>query len=260
MAHLVRHPRLQPFPPALGHFGLGSAYEPIKLLGRGGTGQTWLCRESDSGMLYALKMQSRPIPKNTVRLAYNEVTITASTAVASVHATHIREAILTPSHLVLVLDFEAGGSAAEFVAQQIPRVGRSDLIVDEDFARYAFKQLVLGMEHLHDNHVAHRDIKLDNTLLDGEKVPTIKLCDFQFAKYWGAPRLTRTKTHLGTAVYMSPELIENRSTHEAYDPVCKGGGCSDGMGRWHEAGCVTTTADSSIYISTSAACGTTGVH
>lgn len=39
---------------------------------------------------------------------------------------------------------------------QIPRVSRHDLIVDEDFARFAFKQLVLGLEHLHDNHVAHR--------------------------------------------------------------------------------------------------------
>jgi hypothetical protein len=41
----------------------------------------------------------------------------------------------------------------------------------------------------------------------------------QFAKYWGAPTLTRMKTHLGTAVYMSPELIENRQTHAQYDPV-----------------------------------------
>ena len=50
--------------------------------------------------------------------------IQASTCVSSVHSTHIREALLTPTHLALVLDFEAGGSAAEFVAQQVRGAGR----------------------------------------------------------------------------------------------------------------------------------------
>lgn len=45
MKHLVRHPRIQPFEQlAAGQFGLDSVYQPIRLLGRGGTGQTWLCR------------------------------------------------------------------------------------------------------------------------------------------------------------------------------------------------------------------------
>lgn len=51
----------------------------------------------------------------------------------------------------------------------------------------------------------HRDIKLDNTLLDGQLPPTVKLCDFQFSKYWGRPQLTRMKTHLGTAVSDGPD-------------------------------------------------------
>jgi hypothetical protein len=31
-----------------------------------------------------------------------------------------------------------------------------------------------------------RDLKLDNTLLDGHDPPRLKLCDFGFAKGWGA--------------------------------------------------------------------------
>lgn len=50
--------------------------------------------------------------------------IQASTCVSSVHSTHIREALLTPTHLALVLDYEAGGSVAEFVAKQVLRAGR----------------------------------------------------------------------------------------------------------------------------------------
>ena len=38
---------------------------------------------------------------------------------------------------------------------------------------------------MHAHHVAHRDLKLDNTLLDDSKPPLIKICDFGFAKEWG---------------------------------------------------------------------------
>ncbi len=35
-----------------------------------------------------------------------------------------------------------------------------------------------------------RDVKLDNTLLDGEQLPTVKLCDFQVgAINWGVDRM-----------------------------------------------------------------------
>ena len=33
-------------------------------------------------------------------------------------------------------------------------------------------------------HIAHRDLKLDNTLLDSSDPPRLKLCDFGFAKTW----------------------------------------------------------------------------
>ena len=149
MAHLIRHPRLQPFHPIggrcahcslsvplpscltvtpatrlrscarAGHFGLEEAYQPLQLLGRGGTGQTWLCREVVSGRKYAVKLQQRPLPRTAVRLAYNEIVIQASVCVSSVLLSHIREVALTPSHLAMVLELEAGGSAAEAVAAQV---------------------------------------------------------------------------------------------------------------------------------------------
>ena len=43
--------------------------------------------------------------------------------------------------------------------------------------------------------VACRDLKLDNTLLDGHYPPTIKICDFGFAKGWTAD--SNMYTHIG---------------------------------------------------------------
>lgn len=58
---LCTHPTVSYLPAnrsvaAGGQFGLGDAYIPVKLLGRGGTGQTWLCREAATNNVYAVKV------------------------------------------------------------------------------------------------------------------------------------------------------------------------------------------------------------
>jgi serine/threonine protein kinase len=119
----VRHPRLVPFSAAAAGFGLETAYEPLSLLGRGGSGQVWLARERATGHLRALKLHQRPIPRASVRLAFNEVEVGAGVCASNVFLVHLVEAVLTPSHLALVLEYEAGGSLAELVARQV-RVAR----------------------------------------------------------------------------------------------------------------------------------------
>ena len=46
----------------------------------------------------------------------------------------------------------------------------------EDETKYIFKNIALGVAHCHCRSVLHRDIKLDNILLDGEG--GVKICDF----------------------------------------------------------------------------------
>jgi hypothetical protein len=55
-----------------------------------------------------------------------------------------------------------------------------------------------------------RDLKLDNTLLEACIVglPRIKICDFGFAKRWGAAG-DQMHTAIGTPVYMSPQVCSD---------------------------------------------------
>lgn len=62
----------------------------------------------------------------------------------------------------------------------------------------------------------HRDLKLDNTLLDVSNPPYIKICDFGFAKSWGKPEDANTNTIIGTPVYMSPEVLSTSMSGKAY--------------------------------------------
>jgi serine/threonine protein kinase len=51
----------------------------------------------------------------------------------------------------------------------------------EDLSRYYFLQLLSAIEYLHaDQKIIHRDLKLENILVDGQF--NLRLCDFTLAK------------------------------------------------------------------------------
>ncbi|EFJ47716.1 hypothetical protein VOLCADRAFT_33220, partial [Volvox carteri f. nagariensis] len=73
-----------------------------------------------------------------------------------------------------------------------------------DEARYFFRLLISAVEYLHSSHVAHRDLKMCNVVLTQRRPPTLKLCDFGFAKGWDESSMMNTR--IGTPVYMSPQV------------------------------------------------------
>lgn len=76
----------------------------------------------------------------------------------------------------------------------------------EQLARYFFKQLLSSVEYCHRRMIAHRDLKLENLLLDQDF--NIKLADFGFAaQLEGHNGNGLLKTKLGTYGYRAPEII-----------------------------------------------------
>ena len=53
-------------------------------------------------------------------------------------------------------------------------------IVRETTARRIFKQVAEGVAYLHHNNIIHRDLKLDNILVE-ESTRMVKLIDFGFS-------------------------------------------------------------------------------
>ncbi|KAF3597784.1 hypothetical protein DY000_02027849 [Brassica cretica] len=49
-----------------------------------------------------------------------------------------------------------------------------------------------------EKQVCHRDLKLENTLLDGSPAPRLKICDFGYSK---------PKSTVGTPAYIAPEVL-----------------------------------------------------
>jgi serine/threonine-protein kinase SRK2 len=64
------------------------------------------------------------------------------------------------------------------------------------------------VEYLHAMRVVHRDLKLENLLVDlSLDAPRLKICDFGYSKSVGdGPQDSQPKTRIGTAAYISPEV------------------------------------------------------
>ena len=113
------------------------------------------------------------------------------------------------------MEYASGGSLTSYVADKWQKAQAMGLFLSEDEARYFFKQFLSAVKYCHGHLVAHRDLKLDNTLLDSSNPPVIKICDFGFAKTWSEE--ANMFTQIGTPVYMSPEVINNKNGQKGYD-------------------------------------------
>ena len=76
----------------------------------------------------------------------------------------------------------------------------------EDISIYLFKQIIEGINYLHNKNLCHRDIKLDNILLD--KNYNIKIIDFEFCEKIKNENNEKIKMNekVGTESYMAPEM------------------------------------------------------
>lgn len=102
----------------------------------------------------------------------------------------------------MILEFAENGD----VLRYIQRNGA----IKDIIARSWTRQICEAVRYLHEQNITHRDLKLENLLLDGTH--TIKICDFGFVKEDCMRDLSRT--YCGSKSYAAPEILKG----EPYDP------------------------------------------
>ncbi|GAB2282563.1 Serine/threonine-protein kinase srk2i [Dionaea muscipula] len=171
-------------------------YDFVRDIGSGNFGVARLMRDKVSKELVAVKYIERgdKIDENVRREIVNHRSLRHPNII------RFKEVILTPTHLAIVMEYASGGELFE----RICNAGR----FSEDEARFFFQQLISGVSYCHAMQVCHRDLKLENTLLDGSPAPRLKICDFGYSKssvYHSQPKST-----VGTPAYIAPEVLPTK--------------------------------------------------
>ncbi|XP_072471812.1 myosin-IIIb [Notamacropus eugenii] len=116
--------------------------------------------------------------------------------------------------LWLVLELCNGGSVSDLV-KGLLKCGQR---LDEDVISYILYGALLGLQHLHNNRIIHRDVKGNNILLTTEG--GVKLVDFGVSAQLTSTRLRRN-TSVGTPFWMAPEVIACEQQYDySYDARC----------------------------------------
>jgi serine/threonine protein kinase len=108
------------------------------------------------------------------------------------------EIIDTTKYVILVMEYVGGGSLHGYLK------ARSNRRLDEKEAKRVFKQILEGIKYCHSRCITHRDIKLENILLDDNN--NIKIIDFGFSTC--IPNDKKIKIFCGTPSYMAPEIVQ----------------------------------------------------
>ena len=114
------------------------------------------------------------------------------------HVIQLYEVIATENHIWLVTELCSGGELFDYLVEK----GR----VSEPESRIIFGQLCLAVAYVHSKGILHRDLKLENVLLD-ERC-RVKLGDFGFTREY--ERGTLLETFCGTTGYASPEMLQGK--------------------------------------------------
>lgn len=187
---------------SLDHYAVG------KLIGKGAFGKVNVGVHKLTEELTAMKLceRKRIVEVQAKKCLMQEVSVLKR---LNGHPNIIQlfEVIETSSYVVLVMEFASGGDLLRFVRQRRR--------LEESYARGLFKQLFDGVAHIHGLGVVHRDIKLENLLLDS--FCCLKIADFGVAATVSAGQ--RLHEHCGTPSYMAPEIFAESGSGYEGPPV-----------------------------------------
>jgi len=125
------------------------------------------------------------------------------------------------SHQFIVKYYTGGYSKKEKKYYIVTELCQSDLYtffkktadpstkrLDEHTCALLFHDICMGIKHLHDNDIIHRDIKMQNILIDDKY--NIRIIDFGTSKKLESDDLSTT-TYTGTRAYMPYEVLLSAS-------------------------------------------------
>ncbi|KAI4727857.1 Pkinase-domain-containing protein [Aureobasidium sp. EXF-10728] len=178
----------------------GGAVDPETLytkqacIGGGSFGKVYKGVEKRTGQAVAIKVIDVENAEDEVDDIIQEISILSG--LNSPYTTKYYGSYLKGSDLWIIMEYCSGGSCGNLM-----RPGS----IPEDYIIIIIRELLMGLEYLHNDNKLHRDIKAANILLGSNG--QVKLADFGVSGQLSAT-MTKKNTFVGTPFWMAPEVIK----------------------------------------------------
>lgn len=141
-------------------------------LGEGEFGKVKLGWKKDGSVQVAIKLiRLEALGSNPSRLPKIEREIAILRELSHPNIVRLHEMVQTKAVIGIILEYASGGELFDYILNQ--------RYLKDNSARRLFAQLVSGVGYLHKKGIVHRDLKLENLLLDRNR--NIIITDFGFA-------------------------------------------------------------------------------
>ena len=199
-------------------------YVLLQTLGEGEFGKVKLGVHTDYGVEVAIKLIRRGSLEDEVRASKVEREIdvlkvrTISALLGGANSQTLKhpnivrmfDVIDTEKYIGIVLEFAGGeynmsaNMALTIGGELFDHILANRYLKEKD-AQKLFAQLISGVDYLHKKHIVHRDLKLENLLLDKNR--NIIITDFGFANRFDHASDDLMATSCGSPCYAAPELV-----------------------------------------------------
>uniref|UniRef100_A0A1A8F9Y9 non-specific serine/threonine protein kinase n=1 Tax=Nothobranchius korthausae TaxID=1143690 RepID=A0A1A8F9Y9_9TELE len=171
-------------------------YEVMETLGKGTYGKVKKAVEKANMRTVAIKsIRKERITDDLDRIhIQREIEITSLLRHPNIIRFH--EVFESRDKIVIVMEYASRGELYDYI-QERKRLPETE-------ARSIFRQITSAVHYCHKNGVVHRDLKLENILLDQDM--NVKLADFGLSNNFQRDSLLQT--YCGSPLYASPEIVK----------------------------------------------------